>query len=365
MATECSCVQMDGQNTPDDHDIQKISTAAGTAADEGGRFHDIYDRICKRCISLSGRATIMLINELYGKDYPLDSQVDYHWTEHTDNSLRRTLSDSIITIGHTDSYHIEFQMYPDSSIVMRVFEYGYHHAVMAQNGGDTLHFPAPMIVYLYQANKLPEQHELTIYFGDDPAPYVYRVPVYDYLEKTRDAVSRMKLVVLIPFQLLRLRKAIEKKRTPENLKALKDLIQNDIIEAVDDNIAAGNLTMRDGQTLKRLTWRLYEHIYRRYEEMEHEGVNEIVDDELILDIDILMAEADRRQEEAVAAAVAEAARRQEEAVAEVTRRQEEAVAEVTRRQEEAVAEAEATQSKLIAKLRSLGVSEEEIAELTR
>ena len=145
-----------------------------------------------------------------------------------------------------------------------------------------------------------------------------------------------------------------KKRTPENLKALKDLIQNDIIGAVDDNIAAGNLTMRDGQTLKRLTWRLYEHIYRRYEEMEHEGVNEIVDDELILDIDILMAEADRRQEEAVAAAVAEAARRQEEAVA-----------EVTRRQEEAVAEAEATQSKLIAKLRSLGVSEEEIAELTR
>lgn len=345
MATECSCVQMDGQNTPDDHDIQKISTAAaaGTAADEGGRLHDIYDRICKRCISLSGRATIMLINELYGKDYPLDSRVDYHWTEHTDNSLRRTLSDSIITIGHTDSYHIEFQMYPDSSIVMRVFEYGYHHAVTAQNGGDTLHFPAPMIVYLYQADKLPEQHELTIYFGDDPAPYVYRVPVYDYLEKTRDAVSRMKLVVLIPFQLLRLRKAIEKKRTPENLKALKDLIQNDIIGAVDDNIAAGNLTMRDGQTLKRLTWRLYEHIYRRYEEMEHEGVNEIVDDELILDIDILMAEADRRQEEAVAAAMAEAARRQEEAVA----------------------EAEATQNKLIAKLRSLGVSEEEIAELTR
>ena len=62
--------------------------------------------------------------------------------------------------------------------------------------------------------------------------------------------------------------------------------------------------------------------------MEHEGVNEIVDDELILDIDILMAEADRRQEEAVV-------------------------------------EAEATQNKLIAKLRSLGVSEEEIAELTR
>ena len=70
--------------------------------------------------------------------------------------------------------------------------------------------------------------------------------------------------------------------------------------------------------------------------MEHEGVNEIVDDELILDIDILMAEEDKRREKAVA----------------------EAVAATTKN-------AEAAQAKLIAKLRSLGVSEEEIADLTK
>ena len=70
-------------------------------ANSPGQIHDIYDRICKRCISLSSRTTIMLINELYGKDYPLDSAVDYHWTEHSDNSLHRTLADSIITIDIT------------------------------------------------------------------------------------------------------------------------------------------------------------------------------------------------------------------------------------------------------------------------
>ena len=120
-------------------------------------------------------------------------------------------------------------MYPDSSIVMKVFEYGYHHAVTTRDGRDVLHFPAPMVVYLYQADKLPKHHELTIYFGEDPVPYVYRIPTYDYLEKTLDKVNRMQLIVLIPFQLLRLRKTIEKKRTPENLRALKYLIQNDII----------------------------------------------------------------------------------------------------------------------------------------
>ena len=56
----------------------------------------------------------------------------------------------------------------------------------------------------------------------------------------------------------------------------------------------GNLTIRDGQILKRLTWRLYEHIYRRYDEMEHEGVNQAVEDDLILDIDILLEDLDRQ-----------------------------------------------------------------------
>lgn len=78
---------------------------------------------------LSQKSTILLINGLYDKDYPPDSAVTYHWTEHEDQDLNRTLADTIITINHLDSYHIEIQMYPDQEIVMRVFEYGYHHPV--------------------------------------------------------------------------------------------------------------------------------------------------------------------------------------------------------------------------------------------
>ena len=58
--------------------------------------HDIFDRAAKRCISLSKRGTIMLINGLYDKNYPLDSEVEYHWTEHNDEIMKKTLADAII-----------------------------------------------------------------------------------------------------------------------------------------------------------------------------------------------------------------------------------------------------------------------------
>lgn len=52
-------------------------------------FYSIYDRAAKRCLSISHKGTLLLINGLFETDYPLDSAVTYHWTEHHDEDLRR------------------------------------------------------------------------------------------------------------------------------------------------------------------------------------------------------------------------------------------------------------------------------------
>ncbi len=266
--------------------------------------YDIYDRISKRCLTVSASGTIMLINGLFHTDYPLDSEITYNWTEHVDDELRRTLADTIITIGRGRSYHIEFQMYPDSKIVMRVFEYGYRHADRTRGAGERLYFPKPMVVYLYEGEKGPDTLELIIDFGEQ-GEFLYRVPVFRYLEADYEEMRKKQLIVLIPFQLLRLRKEIEKKRTPENLEALKALVKNDIIGAIEQNVAAGNISATEGQTLRELSLRLYHHVYRRYEEMESEGVNQAVEDALILDIDIALAEERKKWKAVVAKKEAE------------------------------------------------------------
>lgn len=100
------------------------------------------------------------------------------------------------------------------------------------------------------------------------------------------------MIILIPFELLKLRRIIEKKRTPETLDALKHLIFHDIIGAIQKNEEAGNITVDDARKLRGLTHRLYRHIYSHYEELEE--INEMTDESLLLDIEIV--EKKREQE---------------------------------------------------------------------
>ena len=249
-------------------------------------YHDIYDRVAKRCLTLSKGAVINFINGSFHTQYPADSKIAYNWTEHTDKELKRTLADAIITINDSFSYQIEFQMSVDGTIVMRAFEYGFHHAQKNQGEADILTFPDPVIIYLYESENVPDVQTLTVRFGSQ-GEFVYRVPTVKYQELSTEEKREKGLVLLLPFQLLKLRKAIEKERTKENLEALKLLVSHDIIEAIRVNEAAGNLTSRDSQVLKNLTLRLYHHIYDKFKEMEEEGVGEAVEEDLILEFDII------------------------------------------------------------------------------
>ena len=107
------------------------------------------------------------------------------------------------------------------------------------------------------------------------------------------------MIILIPFQLLKLRKTLKEERTEENLELLKNLIQNDIIGSINENLRLGNITLDDARRLKRLAHRLYNHLYSHYEEME--VLNDMTDESLMLDIDII----EKEHEEAMAKALAD------------------------------------------------------------
>ena len=111
------------------------------------------------------------------------------------------------------------------------------------------------------------------------------------METTLDELNQKKLVILIPFQLLKLRKLLEKDRCQENLKALQNLIQNDIIGSIETNLKLGNISMDDGRRLRNLTKKLYDYIYAHYSEME--VLNEMTDESLLLEYDIIEKEHEK------------------------------------------------------------------------
>jgi len=235
-------------------------------------IYQIYDKAFKRILTLSDKAVINLINGLFSTDYPTNSKITYNWTEHEDKDLKKTLSDSILTINGRDSYHIEAQMTEDEEIVFRVFEYGFGHAYknrIIESGGESMVFPQPCIIYLDEGknDKLPDEYTLTLQFKEQ-GEFIYKVPVVKLQNISLHELNDKKLIVLLPFLLLKLRKKVDKIRSKESMNELQNLVMNDIIESINKNAEMGNISSTDAFDLKALTTMLYMKIYSKYEELE-------------------------------------------------------------------------------------------------
>ena len=232
----------------------------------------IYDKAFKRILTLSEKTVINLINGLFDTDYPTDSKITYNWTEHEDKDLKRTLADSILTINGRDSYHIEAQMTEDEEIVFRFIEYGFGHAFKNRtfiDGGEKMVFPRPCILYLDEGkkDKLPDEYTLIMQF-ENQGEFAYKVPVLKLQTFSVEELNEKKLIALLPFQLLKLRKKIQNIRTDENLKELQDFVMNDIIETIRKNEDVRNISHNDAHNLIELTMKLYMKIFSKYKELE-------------------------------------------------------------------------------------------------
>ena len=235
-------------------------------------IYQIYDKAFKRILTLSEKTVINLINGLFDTDYPTDSKVTFNWTEHTDKGLKRTLSDSILTINGRDTYHIEAQMTEDEEIVFRFIEYGFGYAYKNRtfiDGGERMVFPRPCILYLDEGKKdtIPDEYTLTLLF-ENQGEFSYKVPLVKLQNMSVEELNEKKMFALLPFQLLKLRKKIENLRTEENLEELQNFVVNDIIASIDKNAEAGNISSTEAFDLKALTTLLYMKIYSKYKELE-------------------------------------------------------------------------------------------------
>ncbi len=235
-------------------------------------IYQIFDKAFKRILTLSDKAVINLINGLFGTNYPTNSKITYNWTEHEDKDLKKTLSDSILTINGRDSYHIEAQMTEDEEIVFRVFEYGFGHAYKNRtivSGGERMVFPRPCIIYLDEGKKdtIPDEYSLVLQF-ENQGEFLYKVPLVKLQNISIQELNEKKLIILLPFLLLKLRKKIEKVRSKENMEELQNLVVNDIIKTIDKNVEVGNISATDAFDLKALTTLLYMRIYSKYKELE-------------------------------------------------------------------------------------------------
>lgn len=205
-------------------------------------------------------------------DFPLDSTLTYPNKEFVTPGLKDRFADVIVIINGSHTFHLEAQMTKDERIVLRVFEYEFFYAMSQWSEDNTLYFPEPMVIYLDNQPGIPEESILHISFGSQGS-FDYRVQNYIYLKHDVAELNRRKMIVLIPFQLLKLRNLIHRFLPSENskptifspedaekIRLLQEELKHDIIGSIEANVQFGNITIDDAKQLLELTELLYAHI---------------------------------------------------------------------------------------------------------
>ncbi|MBR1506381.1 MAG: hypothetical protein IJ619_00035 [Eubacterium sp.] len=292
--------------------------------------HDIFDLSFKRIVSLSHPTIVNFINGLFGTDYPLDSTVTYNWTENVDKDMKHTISDTIITINGTDSYHLEAQMYKDdNSIMLRVFDYGYSHSkrnsedIFDENGrrcGVRLRFPRQIVIYLNPAGNIPDEYLVNIIF-DDEKEIKYYIPTIKFQNESLDQIREKHMIILLPFKLLKVRDRFRKAYDEavkessdsdiivanEKLKSVIDELRNiwesDIIQTIEGSFKRGEISRNDTIHLVDITTRLMNYLYSKYsnvkevENMLYDQSLDLITDKLTDRIDELESVIAKKEKE--------------------------------------------------------------------
>jgi hypothetical protein len=254
----------------------------------------IYDKIFKRILTLSNVAVINFINGIFNKNFPTDSKLTYNWTENIKNSLDKTIADTIITVNDTEKFHTEVQINNDSTIALRVFDYGYQDTLKyrkTENDRIILEFPQSKVIFLEHNSNTPDEVILELNFGKQ-GKFEYKIPVMKFLDYTIDELNKQNLVILLPLYLLKLRREIEKEPSTENALKLKALINDGIIKSIEDNEKAENITHDDTIILIGLLEKLYTHLYGNIKKFKEEGVKDMIAEKLILETDRIIYDRD-------------------------------------------------------------------------
>ncbi|MCI9169280.1 MAG: hypothetical protein HFH01_14195, partial [Dorea sp.] len=190
-----------------------------------------YDNVFKTMKSKHKRLFISVINDIFGKDYPLDTKVEIlpsegylTESETADGSkeIEEQISDFLIKIG-SEVYLLECQSYDDGSMAIRIAEYAFIVARQFATwdiGHATIPMPRFSVIYVKRTERTPKTTTITFTFPDGQEVNYESTNVI-LEEFTKEYIVEKKLFPYIPFYIARYEKDMISEGSIEN--AVRDL----------------------------------------------------------------------------------------------------------------------------------------------
>ncbi len=190
-----------------------------------------YDNVFKTMKSKHKRLFISVINDVFGKEYPLDTKVEVlpsegylTESETADGSkeIEEQISDFLIKI-RSEVYLLECQSYDDGSMAIRIAEYAFIVARQFATwdiGHATIPMPRFSVIYVKRTERTPKTTKITFTFPDGQKVN-YESPNVILEEFTKEYIIEKKLFPYIPFYIARYEKDMISEGSIEN--AVRDL----------------------------------------------------------------------------------------------------------------------------------------------
>ncbi|MDR2393349.1 MAG: hypothetical protein LBD93_04250 [Treponema sp.] len=272
---------------------------------EIGAIFQLFDKVFKCLMRLSDRAIIHFINGLFGTQYPPDSKLTRPGTETVNPYLKHSLADMVMVINREYSYVLEAQIKNDPDMGVRILQYmlneGWRGA-QVEGSGIRIRLPAARVIYWETSKGTPDKERICFEFPDGHT-YIYEVVSFKFPEYSVGMLEAGDLGLLLPFCMLKYRKAVKGAKSREAREALAKEVGaliEEVVGAVRRSEDRGRMSHWDGENVLRLIRRMQRELYGGYKEFRE--VECMWEDIEVIDYEGLMRkaeEADRKVEQAI------------------------------------------------------------------
>ena len=241
-----------------------------------------YDNVFRTLVNDWPKLLIPFINEVFKEHYseetPIRIYPNEHFANQKDGKMKKRITDTCFEILDTvpKKYHLECQSTSDSSMLIRMFEYG---AQIALDDGEvrenvlTVNFPYSAILYLRCGKHTPDKIRVVI---RSPAGKLdYEIAVVKLNSYSLEEIFNKKLLFLIPFYIFthesRFKVYDEDK---EQRKMLLEEYQY-IRDRLEEMALAGEIDEYIKRTLMEMSGKILEYLTRNHKKVQ-KGVKSVM-----------------------------------------------------------------------------------------
>jgi len=273
--------------TNKDNNVEAKATSKDNEEQKENSERVKLDEILKSLFTTSNKVLVNMMNSLFKENFDVEvTKVNFGKNELdivTDdyNIIKGDIFLKMFTEDVSQHYHIELQTRNDTTMIIRMLEYGFGKAKELQkyenkDGEEiVLYIPKQLVIFIEQNKNIQDILKIKLVFPDSQQ-VKYTVPVIKYWEYDDKKLIEQKMYPLLPLQIFKLRYTLEtlRRRKGDHKQEQIDIIYKakELTKIIGEEATklfdVGEINGDDFDRILLANAALFEYLNNRYTQIE-------------------------------------------------------------------------------------------------